>query len=92
MSASVATKAGLVDLLAGELVEAFDFGDVATAIDVSFAGTVATLAGDALALMFEGETGMGIGAKLLRDIRVTSGAGFLTDEVRRIHCRLWLGS
>lgn len=90
--AGVAAKTGLVNLLTSELVEALDFGDVAAAIDVSFAGTVAALAGDAFSLMFEGETGVGIGTKLLRDIGVTSGAGFLTDEVRRIHRRLWLGS
>jgi hypothetical protein len=42
--------------------------------------------------MFEGEPGMRIRAKLLHDIRVTSGARILADEIGRIRCRLWLGS
>ena len=92
MGAGVAAEAGVIDLLRAEFFEALDLRDVATAIDVSLAGTVAALAGDAFALVLEGETGVGIRSEVLRDIRVTSGAGFLTDEVRRIHCRLWLGS
>jgi len=90
--AGVAAKAGLVDLLHAQLVEAANLRDIASAFDVGLAGAVATLAGHTLAGMFEGEMRVGIRAKLLHDIRVTIGACVLADEIRRIHCRLRLGS
>ena len=79
------------------LVSAGAFGIVAAngfaaTLDVSLAGTVAAFAGHTFAGMFEGETRMGIRAEILHDIRVTSGAGLLADEIRRVRCRLRLGS
>jgi ABC-type phosphonate transport system ATPase subunit len=88
----MAAQAGLIDLLRAQLVEALNLRDIAATFDVGLARTVATLAGDAFAGMFESETGVRIRSKFLDHIRVTSGAGLLTDEIRRIHCRPGLGS
>jgi hypothetical protein len=88
----MAAEAGLIGLFGAELVEAANLRDVATALDVSLARSVTAFAGHALAGMFESETGMRIVSEFLHDIRVTSGAGILTDEIRRVGCRLRLGS
>jgi len=90
--ASMAAETGVVDLFGAHLAEAANLRDVATALDVSLTGTVAAFARDTLAGMLESETSMRIRAEILHDIRVTSGAGLLTDEVRRVGCRFGLGS
>jgi hypothetical protein len=90
--ASMASETSRTGIFGAQLVEATNLRDVATALDVSLAGSVAAFARDALAGMFESETGMRIVSEFLHDIRVTSGAGILTDEIRRVGCRLRLGS
>jgi hypothetical protein len=89
--ASMAAEAGRIGLFGAELAEAPNLRDVPTTLNVSLAGSVAAFARHTLAGMFESETGMRIVSEFLHDIRVTSGAGILTDEVRRIICRLRLG-
>lgn len=94
MGAGVAAQAGGTGIFGAEFVEAADLGDIASAIDVSFAGSVTAFAGHAFTGMFEGEAGVGIAGigKFFDHIGVTSGASLLTDEVRRVVCRLRLGS
>jgi hypothetical protein len=92
VGAGVAAQAGLIDLFRAQLVEALNLRDIAAALDVGLAGSVTTLARNTLATMFKGEAGVGISSKLIHHVRVTSGAGLLTDEIRRIHCRLRWGS
>lgn len=90
----VTAEAGGADFFGAELVEAANFGDIATAFNVGLARSVAALAGDALALMHESEAGMGIVriGKFFDHIGVTSGASLLADEIGRVRCRLRLGS
>jgi hypothetical protein len=90
----VAAEAGGAGFFSAELVEAADLSDIATTFNVGLARSVAALAGNALALMLEGQTGMGIVriGKFFDYIGVTSGAGLLADEIGRVRCRLRLGS
>ena len=90
--AGVAAQAGVIDLFGAHLAEAANLRNIATALDVSLARPVAAFAGHALAGMFESQTRMRIVSEFLHDVRVTSGAGILTDEIRRVGCRLRLGS
>lgn len=81
VSAGVAAEAGGVNLFGTELADVLNLCDIAAAFDVGLAGTVATLARDALAGMFQGETRVGVISELLHHVRVTSGACLLTDKV-----------
>ena len=58
--AGVAAQAGVIDLFGAQLAEAANLRDIATALDVGLARSVAAFAGHALAGMFESETGMRI--------------------------------
>jgi hypothetical protein len=92
--AGVAAQACRTGVFGAQFVEAADLRDIAATLDVSLAGSVTAFAGHSFTGMFESETGVrivGIG-KSFDDIRVTGGAGLLADEIRRIRCRLWLGS
>ena len=88
----VAAKAGRADVFSAELVEAADLGDIATAFNVGLARSVAAFAGHTFAGVLKSETTVGIRSEFRRDIRVTSGTGLLADEIRRVRCRLRLGS
>jgi len=90
----MAAQAGGAGFFGAEFVEAADLGDIATTLNVGLARSVAALAGDAFALMLEGETGVGIVriGKFFDHIGVTRGAGLLADEIGRVRCRLRLGS
>jgi len=90
--AGMASETSRTGIFGAQFVEAANLGDIATALHVGLTGSVAAFARHALAGMFESETGMGIVSEFLRDVRVTSGAGILTDEIRRVGCRLRLGS
>jgi hypothetical protein len=90
--ASMAAETSVVDLFGAHLAEAANLRDIATALDVSLAGTVAAFACHTLAGVFESETRMRIVSEFLHDVRVTGGAGILTDEICRVGCRLRLGS
>jgi len=90
--AGMAAEASFIGLFGAQLAQAANLRDVATSLDVSLAWTVAAFAGHTLTGMLESETGMRIVSEILHDIRVTSGAGILTDEIRRVGCRLRLGS
>lgn len=79
-----------IDLLGRGLFKAEDFGDVTAAFDMGSAGAVATLAGNAVARVFEGETRMRIAGEAFGDVGVASGAGAFANISGRCTFRSWL--
>lgn len=88
---AVAAQAGLVDLRGRHFGEAANLRDVAPALDVRLARTMAAFAGDAFTGVLEREPGVRIGSEFLHDIFVAGGAGVLPDKVGGLRCRLLCG-
>jgi len=84
MRVGMAAKAGLIDYLRRCCSQIDDLGLVSAGLDVRFARTMAALAGDAFAAMFQSQFGMGVGAELVAFIGMTGGAGIRSDEIRGV--------
>ncbi len=76
---SVATQAGLINFAGCQLVEANNFGDIATAIDVCLAWTVAALTGVALAAMLQSEFCVRIVCHAIGNHLVAGRAGVIAN-------------
>lgn len=81
--ARVARQACLVDLLSGSLGRIEDFGCVAAAVHVSFAGSVAAFAGYAGSAVQEGQLTMRIVGEFFANFFMAGCASFATHKVAR---------
>jgi hypothetical protein len=88
VGASVTTQAGRIHFLRRHLVQTPDLRNIATGINVSFAGAVATFAGRPCPTMLERELGMRIAGHPGRFGSVAKCTRIVADEVSRILHRL----
>jgi hypothetical protein len=77
----VAAEAGSVDLFCRRLGKLKNLRNVATAIDVKLARSMAAFAGHSLAAMQQGKAGMRVCPKLLNNLAMASLAGFSPNKI-----------
>src|ERR1700733_1285532 len=86
--ANVASHALLLHLFRRCLCELKDIARDPAALDMGFTGSVAAFACHAFAAMLERQLGMRIVVETFHLRLMAHGAGFCSDVVCRIHCRL----